>query len=460
MKRKLFICLSYVFAFFLTTFIIKSFLLSFAKDIITNLERSIIATNNGLLIITVVKGIIHETLVDLPVFLLSYSFIYFYFKNSKLSIKIFNLIVITLSLYTLNRIIYQDKWELVIFVFILIFEIVLLIIFHNNKENFAANIFVLLQVNFGFNCLLLAPFLNNWGIGQRDLISGIKIGANYLIRDAILNFVSLSFFLPFTLGAIFLSILSVMYTLRLETEKREKEKEKELRIMKNFAEEAQVWQELHFLLHDLKSPLMTISGLNSLNEMQLESPQLKAYCQRINQSVETVNEMISEFLHNEKRKDISVNELIKFVRANVIVKNANPKVVFKINDNLPQININRIRMARALINIIENAIHAVSFQEDPLILIKVNSDPNGNVVFTIKDNGIGIPDENLEKIWNIRFTTKTGSGGLGLSFVKNVIESHSGSIKIYSKKGDGTQVEITLPGVKASGSDFNNRRQS
>ncbi|KJS21961.1 MAG: hypothetical protein VR72_07630 [Clostridiaceae bacterium BRH_c20a] len=450
MNKKLFWWVYLILGFYLSTYLLKNLLLPFSVQILEDLEKSIISTNNGLLIIAAIKTIIYETLYDLPVFIFSYSFVYFYFRRTNLVPKFFYLLVITLCLYFITLNTYGSVFELITISLMLIGQIILIAIFHKNYDSFFSSLFVLIQLKLAFSCLLLAPWLNHYGVGYSDLVTNIKISASYLSRSSILNFISFAFFLPFTIGAVFFILLSILYTRRLESEKREKQKEKELLKMQMLAEEAQVWQELHFLIHDLKSPLMTTAGLNSLIELKVKDPQVKEYCQKIGDSVEAVNDMISEFLHNEKRKVINVGELINFVRANVIVKNANPQVSIKIPPNLPQININRIRMARALINVIENAIQAVSSESKPLIFIKINSDKDNKVFLTIIDNGSGISQVNLAKIWNVGFSTKDKSRGLGMSFVKKVIEDHGGLIKASSILGKGTVIQIVLPGVKAN----------
>ncbi|MFZ5942595.1 MAG: sensor histidine kinase [Bacillota bacterium] len=456
MKNKLLSWLLLFFLFFSFSFLLKHLLTPFSINILADLEKSIITSNNGLLIIAALKTIIYETFIDLPVFLLAYSFVYFHFKDFTLPLKFIYMSFITLALYFINLAIYEIRAEIFIFLLVLATQTALLAIYHKNQENFLSSIFVLFQIKFAFSCLLLAPGLNSYGVGYTDLVTGVKIGASYLSKNTILNFFSVAFFSPFMISGVFFTLFSILYKRRLESEKREKDKEKELLKMQMFAEEAQVWQELHFLVHDLKTPLMTTAGLNSLIEMKTDNPQVKEYCQRIDESVETVNEMISEFLHNEKRKKINVEEFIKFVRANVVVKNAYPQVFFEIKENLPSISINRIRMARALINVIENAISAVSFQDNPVISIKITTNSNNDIVITTSDNGIGIAKDNLNKIWQVNFSTKEKSHGLGMSFVKKVIEDHHGQIDVFSTEGKGTEVIIILPGVKNHEADTGN----
>jgi signal transduction histidine kinase len=85
-----------------------------------------------------------------------------------------------------------------------------------------------------------------------------------------------------------------------------------------------------------------------------------------------------------------------------------------------------------------------SMPEGGRILVEVSlSDHLVTVHFD--DEGQGIPNENLEKIWDPFFTTKEMGTGLGLGIVKNIVESHGGSIQIVNRPIRGTRVTIELP---------------
>jgi len=116
-------------------------------------------------------------------------------------------------------------------------------------------------------------------------------------------------------------------------------------------------------------------------------------------------------------------------------------------------------MEHALINIIQNSIHAVSQVEHPVISIRTFCSKE-NVCFEIKDNGCGIPHEHMDKIYEPSFTLKgscdvTGSyrtdikgTGYGLSNIKKYIDQHRGHIFIESEAGSGTVVTICIPVIK------------
>ena len=113
-----------------------------------------------------------------------------------------------------------------------------------------------------------------------------------------------------------------------------------------------------------------------------------------------------------------------------------------IKDNIPLIMGDANRLYQALLNILLNALQAMS--DGQTILISLAADKT-HVHLTIRDEGSGINPEQLKKIWTPFFTTKELGTGLGLGIVKNIIESHRGTIHIDNVIPTGTRVAIALP---------------
>jgi len=132
--------------------------------------------------------------------------------------------------------------------------------------------------------------------------------------------------------------------------------------------------------------------------------------------------------------------------------------------NIGMINIIRQDIGRVLLNLYNNAFYALS-EKNTSILRKVHSNPgsrrqpyeptvlvstkkiNGQIEIRVRDNGNGIPQKTIDKIFQPFFTTKpAGQGtGLGLSLSYDIIKAHGGEIKVHTKEGEGTEFVITLP---------------
>lgn len=123
------------------------------------------------------------------------------------------------------------------------------------------------------------------------------------------------------------------------------------------------------------------------------------------------------------------------------------KFQVKIEDDMPCVFGNTIRLEQVFVNLIQNACHALNYS-DQAILIRVSYHPDQEKIqVLIEDEGCGISKVNMKQIFDPFFTTKRGVGGtgLGLSVSLKIIEEHKGSIDFYSKEGEGTRVIILLP---------------
>jgi two-component system nitrogen regulation sensor histidine kinase NtrY len=101
-------------------------------------------------------------------------------------------------------------------------------------------------------------------------------------------------------------------------------------------------------------------------------------------------------------------------------------------------------IARAIYNLIKNAIEALSENEDGAVFLEAGKNKAGKVWIRIIDNGPGIPDELIANIFVPFFTTKEGGSGIGLSLSKQIVNMHKGTINIFSNPGEGTTVIIQI----------------
>jgi signal transduction histidine kinase len=132
----------------------------------------------------------------------------------------------------------------------------------------------------------------------------------------------------------------------------------------------------------------------------------------------------------------------------------------EIVDSLPDIYADKVHFQQVLYNIVMNAYHAI--ERDGTISFRAYEKGRSKVVIEIHDTGVGIPPENIEKIWEPFYTTKptnplpgqkaTGSG-LGLSLVKRYVESSGGSVHVTSAPHMGTTFFLTLVKVPKDTSD-------
>ncbi|TXK85791.1 ATP-binding protein [Paenibacillus sp. N3.4] len=100
------------------------------------------------------------------------------------------------------------------------------------------------------------------------------------------------------------------------------------------------------------------------------------------------------------------------------------------------------KMIQLLLNLVKNACEAM--EENGLVQIKLSRDLK-NATFVIADNGPGIPEDQLEKIFHPFYTTKESGTGLGLSICYKIVQDHQGTFEVESELNLGTRFIITMP---------------
>jgi signal transduction histidine kinase len=97
-----------------------------------------------------------------------------------------------------------------------------------------------------------------------------------------------------------------------------------------------------------------------------------------------------------------------------------------------------------LINLLLNAQQAVQGRKNAEVNLEARLDKRGKIVIEIKDNGPGIPQENLEKIFIPFFSTKEGGSGIGLSLSRQIMRLHKGSIGVHSNPDSETSIILSF----------------
>jgi len=134
-------------------------------------------------------------------------------------------------------------------------------------------------------------------------------------------------------------------------------------------------------------------------------------------------------------------------------KSFNAKFETRFDNSIGKINVIPQDIGRVILNLINNAFYAVNERQkeslngyEPSVVI-ITTKQNGKVEIKVKDNGNGIPQKVIDKIFQPFFTTKpTGQGtGLGLSLAYDIVKAHGGEIKVATKEGEGSEFIIQLP---------------
>lgn len=201
--------------------------------------------------------------------------------------------------------------------------------------------------------------------------------------------------------------------------------------------------------HEIRNPLTGIKGLVQLLSEKYTDSQDQFYFSVINDEISRINEIVSEFLilgkpTAQKMEIIDLRKIVKDIEP-IIISEANlNKVLYEsfIPDSPIFVECTIDQLKQILLNVTKNAFEAMT--NGGKLVIKLKKLPN-KCQITITDTGSGIPDENIEKIFQPFYTSKDLGTGLGLVVCKRIVESFKGEIYITSKVGKGTQVDIFFP---------------
>ena len=199
--------------------------------------------------------------------------------------------------------------------------------------------------------------------------------------------------------------------------------------------------------HEIRNPLTPIKGFMQL--LNAEKEINPVYLSIVLDELQRLEVIISEFLtmakpHAEKTCLVQINRLVgqvvQLLQAQALMKNQ--KIKFISNESIPSIIGDPNSLKQVFMNIIQNALDALS--DKGRIEVKICDNELG-VIIQIIDNGCGIPEERLLKLGEPFYSTKEKGTGLGLMTSYRIIESHHGKIKVESEEGQGTTVTVWLP---------------
>ncbi len=208
--------------------------------------------------------------------------------------------------------------------------------------------------------------------------------------------------------------------------------------------------------HEIKNPLTSIDIHIQLMKKEIaklegeETKNMSNLLVIVKEEVDRLNSIVQDFLFAVRPMSMStsmedINEIVKEMAQflQYEVEEEDIEFVLDLDEDLPRVVVDPKYLKQAFLNVIKNAIEAI--HEKGEIHIKTESTEEGDVVVHIVDNGEGIPQSRMGKIYDPYFTTKKFGSGLGLVIVYKIIKELGGKLKVKSKEGVGTRFSIELP---------------
>jgi PAS domain S-box-containing protein len=214
------------------------------------------------------------------------------------------------------------------------------------------------------------------------------------------------------------------------------------------------------IAHEVNQPLSAIASYSqaSLNLIKTEDPDLVKLTETLDKTQQQalragrIIHRMREFIksHEKHRSLVDVNALIHDAVGLCIaeLKQNNIKLTLDLENNLPQIFVDQIQIEQVIINLTRNSIDVLKdlpATQQRQIIIRSQMAQNNNIQVSVKDNGLGLDEEQQKKVLMPFYTTKAEGMGMGLSISRSLIEAHEGTLYFNSKPKKGSTFYFTLP---------------
>ncbi|BBH24840.1 hypothetical protein Back11_61850 [Paenibacillus baekrokdamisoli] len=211
------------------------------------------------------------------------------------------------------------------------------------------------------------------------------------------------------------------------------------------------------IAHEIRNPLTSIRGFIQLLRPHLTQLGKEEYSRIILGEIDRANDIIYEFLNSSKpsapmKQEVQINSLLKEV---ILLSDSEAhmkgcQINHETYDENLTISIDVKQIKQVILNIVRNAMDAIGELEDDrggrIDIITKREGSYGEI--TIRDNGKGMDSTTKVKLFDPFFTTKAAGTGLGLSVSYRIVRNHSGTIRVVSNIGEGTEFNIYLPLVE------------
>lgn len=220
------------------------------------------------------------------------------------------------------------------------------------------------------------------------------------------------------------------------------------------------------MTHELKTPLATISlAIDALTNEKVihDADKIKIYSGMIKEENKRMNKQVEKILQAARLEKEEVKLTLQQLDAHQIINKVATNMALQIQEKNgsidlhlaatdPVIEADEVHFSNIIFNLLDNAMKYSS--ETPKILVETLKHGNGMFTIKIKDNGIGMDRETQARIFEKFYRAHTGNihnvkgFGLGLSYVKAIVDAHEGRIKVESAPGKGSTFTITLPATR------------
>jgi signal transduction histidine kinase len=204
------------------------------------------------------------------------------------------------------------------------------------------------------------------------------------------------------------------------------------------------------IAHEVRNPLMIIKGaLRTLARAGATAADVRDAAKDIDEEIERLNALVTDVLDVARpiRFDPAPTDINAVCRDAAQAASAGPThgpIALDLAPALPHINTDGERLRTVLVNLLTNAQHAIEGRPHPRVSVITHAAGERRVAIIVRDNGRGITEDDLPRVFDPYFTTRRAGTGLGLAIAKNVIDALGGSIGVATRAGVGTDFRIEI----------------
>jgi len=213
------------------------------------------------------------------------------------------------------------------------------------------------------------------------------------------------------------------------------------------------------IAHEVNQPLSAIltNAETSLRWLSRDEPNLEKVAQlttRISDSAQHAGEIVRRIRgmttrHVPRSVELDLNEILQeaflFVRHDI--ESRSIELSIQLQRDLPRVRGDRVQLQQVIVNLLVNSVQAIQQRAATrgAIELSTNADARGAVTFTIRDDGPGIAEDDIDRVFNSFFTTKEEGVGIGLAICQSIIAAHGGAISAANRPEGGARFWFSLP---------------
>lgn len=229
------------------------------------------------------------------------------------------------------------------------------------------------------------------------------------------------------------------------------------------SERESAWREMaKQVAHEIKNPLTPMKlNIQHLQRAKAGGKEYHEFIERVTKAlieqIDTLSEIATEFssfaqIPTARNQVFNLAEQLKKV---ISLYESHDRIIIQFNENncgKIMVNADREQLSRAIINLIKNGIQSIPEEKEGKIIIAL-SRKDHIAVISVRDNGIGIPEDMRDKLFSPSFTTKSSGMGLGLAIVKNIVENFRGRVWFQTEIDSGSVFYIEIPVFEGNSED-------